>query len=209
MRAYIPKTTILVALWCLISAGAMLITFLPVAVLAGLGQWAILRSRVPLRRVSAIPFALSFPVGQFPSYLMFLVASVNGVGGLDGPPEWFVAVSLASGGLLAGLGQFLGLPKSWRNFAIWIPATSLAWAVVALGDLPIKGMLVLSAVCSGLVTALAMLALSPWPSHEPERRPVEGFAGAHVGATPATTAHAAGLTNERRKNGDRGTAAPE
>jgi len=117
---------------------------------------------------------------------MFLVAYVNGVGGFDGPPEWFVAVSLASGGLLAGLGQFLGLPKSWRNFAIWIPATSLAWAVMALGDLPIKGMLVLSAVCSGLVTGLAMLALSPWPSHEPERRPVEGFAGARVGATQRT-----------------------
>ena len=112
-----------VALWSVVSATAMLTTFLPVGLLAGLGQWWILRSRLQLGRASAIPFALSFPVGQVPSFLVYVVASARGVGGIDGPPEWFVAATLASGGLFAGLIQFLGLPKSWRNFAIWIPAT--------------------------------------------------------------------------------------
>ena len=161
MRSHIPKTAVLVASWSVMSAAAMLMTFLPVGVLAGFGQWMILRSRLPLTRVSAIPFALSFPIGQFPSFAMYALAYMNGLGGFDGPPEWFVVVTLASGGLFAALSQFLGLPKTWRNFAIWIPATSLAWGVTALGDLPIRGVIVLSAACSGLVTGLAMLALSP------------------------------------------------
>jgi hypothetical protein len=163
------KATVLVALWSVISGAAMLITFLPVGLLAGLGQWWILRLRLHLTRGSAIPFALSFPVGQVPSYLIYLVAYTSGFGGYDGPPEWFVAVTLASGGLSAGLVQFLGLPKSWRNFAIWIPATALGWAVAALGDLGMRGMLVISAVFSGLVTGLAMLALSPRPQDALER----------------------------------------
>lgn len=161
MRGHIPKAAVLVALWSVISGAAMLISFLPVGLLAGLGQWLILRSRLHLTRGSAIPFVLSFPVAQVPSYLIYLVAYTGGFGGYDGPPEWFVAVTLASGGLFAGLVQFLGLPKSRRNFAIWIPASALGWAVAALGDLGIRGMLVIAAVFSGLVTGLAMLALSP------------------------------------------------
>lgn len=198
MRGHIPQTTLLVALWSVISAAAMLITSLPVGVVAGLGQWLILRSRLPLTRTSAIPFTLSFPAGQFPSYVLYALAYMNGFGGLDGPPEWFVAVTLASGGLLAGLSQFLGLPKTWRNFAIWIPATSLAWGASALGDLPIRSVVVLSAVCSGLVTGLAMLALSPRPSRDFGRSALEGFAGARVGATPRKTAGAGRVTNQRR-----------
>ena len=155
------RATTLVAMWSVVSAAAMLTTFLPVGLLAGLGQWWILRSRLHMGRVSAIPFALSFPIGQVPSFLVYAVASARGVGGIDGPPEWFVAATLASGGLFAGLLQFLGLPKSWRNFAIWIPATCLAWAVAALGDVPMRGMVVLSALSSGLVSGLAMLTLLP------------------------------------------------
>ena len=198
MRGYIPKTTVLVALWSVISADAMLMTFLPVGVLAGLGQWMILRSRLPLTRVSAIPFALSFPIGQFPSYAMYAVAYMNGLGGLDGPPEWFVAVTLASGGLLAALSQFLGLPKTWRNFGIWIPATSLAWGVAALGDLPIRGVVVLSAACSGFVTGTAMLVLSPRRSSDAEvRSSLEGFAGAAARIATGKQTRT-GLANERR-----------
>ena len=179
MRGSILKTTLLVALWSLISAAAMLSTFLPIDLLAGLGQWRILRSRLQLGKASAVMFALSFPVGQLPSYLMYMMAYGSGMGGFDGPPEWFVALSLAAGGLLAGLSQFLGLPKSWRNFFIWIPATSLGWAVATLGDLEIGGMIVLSALLSGLVTGLAMLTLRERPHRDTARR------GAHEGSPAA------------------------
>src|SRR5439155_19694263 len=100
------------------------------------------------------------------------------------------------GGLVAALSQFLGLPKTWRNFAIWIPATSLAWGVAALGDLPIRGVVVLSAACSGLVTGLAMLALSPRRSSDSSAQSApEGFAGAGIGTRKETRPR---LTNERR-----------
>ena len=184
MRGQNLKTTVLVVLWSAIFTVAMLVTFFPVGVLAGLGLWAILRARLSLTRASAIPFALSFLVGQFPSYFTYAFAYINGFGGVEGPPEWFIAVTLASGGLLAGLCQFLGLPKSWRNFGIWIPASSLAWGVTALGDLPIRGIVVFSALCSGLVTGLAMLALSPRPSSDfTERSEIEGLATARARTT--------------------------
>jgi hypothetical protein len=139
----------------------MLVTFVPAGIAAGLVQWTIVRTRLPLSRVSAIPFALAFVVGQFPSYALYAEAAINGFGGLEGPPEWFVAVALALGGLLAGLTQFLGLPKTWRNFFVWVPASCAAWAMTAAGDLPIRGGLIFFALCSGLTTGLAMLALSP------------------------------------------------
>ena len=40
MRGYFLKTSVLVALWTVMSAAAMLMTFLPLGVLAGLGQRA-------------------------------------------------------------------------------------------------------------------------------------------------------------------------
>jgi hypothetical protein len=178
------KTTALVALWSVVSAAAMLTTFLPIGLLAGLVQWWILRPRLGLRRASAIPFALSFPIGQVPSFLMYLFASARGVGGVEGPPEWFVAATLAAGGLSAGLVQFLGLPKLWRNFVIWIPASALAWGVAALGDVPIKAMLVLSALLSGLVSGLAMLTLSVAQPHKPDRRPASKNSEVPMRAAP-------------------------
>jgi hypothetical protein len=183
-------TAALVGLWSIVSGAAMIITFLPVGLLAGLGQWWILRSRLQLTTGTAIPFALSFPIGQVPSYLIYLVAYTSGFGGYDGPPEWFVGVTLAAGGLFAGLVQFVGLPKSWKNFAIWIPSSTLGWAVAALGDLGIRGMLVISAVLSGLVTGLAMLSLSPRP-HDPSER----FSKRRRQAT-TPTASAAGLSRK-------------
>lgn len=199
MRGPILKATLLVALWSVISAAAMLTEFLPVDLLAGLGQWLILRSRLQLGRASAAPFALSFPVGQLTGVLMYLVAYGSGFGGFDGPPEWFVAVSLASGGLLASLSQFLGLPKSWRNFFIWIPASSLAWAVAALGDLDLRGMVVLSAILSGLVTGLAMLTLTERPQRDAARRADrEGIPSGRRGQMSKKAARAAEPTKGRR-----------
>ena len=170
MRRTVLTPVGLVAVWCAVSAPGMLTPFLPVSVLAGMGQWWVLRLRVPVTPVSAFAFAVAFPLGQLPAYFFFMIAYVEGFGGFDGPPEWVVALALASGGLLAGLVQFLGLPKSWKNFAIWVPATSFAWAVAVLGDIPFRGMLILSALLSGLVTGLAMLALTP----RRERVPLEG-----------------------------------
>lgn len=198
MRGPILKTALLVALWTAISAAAMLNTFLPVDLLAGLGHWWILRSRLQLGKASAALFALSFPVGQLPSFLMYMAAYGSGLGGFDGPPEWFVALSLAGGGLLAGLCQFLGLPKSWKNFFIWIPASSLGWAVAALGDLEIRGMVVLSALISGLVTGLAMLSLAERPHHEGRRAAREGSSGGGRGGVSRKAARAAGLAKGRR-----------
>jgi hypothetical protein len=170
MRSQTVRAIGLVALWSAVSAAAVLVPLVAVGVAAGLGQWWILRSRLNLPWTAAVPFALSFPAGQFPSYLMYLVVYTTGFGGLDGPPEWFLTVALAGGGLMAGMCQFLGLPKSWKNLRIWIPATCLAWAVTALGDLNVRGMVVLSALFSGLVTGLAMLALSPRPVVNSKRR---------------------------------------
>lgn len=199
MTGPIVKATLLVALWSVISAAAMLNTFLPVDLAAGLGLWWILRSRLHLGKASAVPFALSFPLGQLPSFLMYMVAYGRGFGGFDGPPEWFVALSLASGGLLAGLSQFLGLPKSWKNFFVWVPATSLAWAVAALGDLDIRGMVVLSAILSGLVTGLAMLTLADWPQPDSGRRADrEGIPGGRRGQMSKKAARAAEPTKGRR-----------
>jgi hypothetical protein len=190
------RTVVSVALWSAVTSVGMLVTGVPAGIAAGLGQWWILRSRLNLGRGSAIPFALSFPVGQFPSYVMYLAAYSSGLGGVDGPPQWFLAVALASGGLLAGICQFLGLPKSWSNFRIWIPATCLAWAVTAL-DLNIRGLPVLTAVLSGLTTGLAMLALSSWPQDAPQRKADQG----RVRGRPAAAAKAAagsGRTGGRR-----------
>lgn len=157
-RSKIPT---LVVVWSLLTGMAMLVTFVPAGIAVGLVQWAIVRTRLSLSRVSAIPFALAFVVGQFAPYALYAEAAINGFGGLEGPPEWFVVVALAAGGLLAGLTQFLGLPKMRQNFFIWIPTSTAAWAMMAAGDLPIRGALILSALGSGLTTGLAMLALSP------------------------------------------------
>lgn len=186
MRRNLLKPILLGALWFTSSAAGVLTPFLPVSLLAGVGQWFVLRSRLPLTRASAIAFAFAFPLGQLPSHFFFMVAYVNNFGGFDGPPEWYVAATLASGGLLAGLVEFLSLPKSWKNFAIWVPATSLAWAVAVLGDIEIRGMLVLSALFSGLVSGLAMLALSP----RRERLPVEGLLGDRRSRPERKSAHA-------------------
>jgi hypothetical protein len=164
MRRATLKTVSIVVVWSVISAAAMLVTLVPVGLAAGLRQWWLLRTRLDLGRLAAIPFALSFPTGQFPSYVLYLAVYASGFGGLDGPPDWFVPVTLASGGAIAGLCQFLGLPKSRRNALIWIPATSFAWSITALGDLNIRGMVVISALLSGAFTAAAMLALSSRPT---------------------------------------------
>src|SRR5262245_10700392 len=164
MHGRLQKPSILVTLWMAMFASGMLLPlgliFLPVALLVGLGVWWILRWQLPLSRAAAAAFAVSLPLAQLPPYLLYFTASSMGVGGLDGPPEWLVPLALASGGLTAGLIQFLGLPKSGRNFALWVAASVLAWTVSWLGDIPIKGMVVLSALLSGLVTGWAMLLLS-------------------------------------------------
>src|SRR5215210_6726755 len=121
------KPPVLVALWTAIFASGLLIPlglrYLPAAMLVGLGEWWILRMRVPIGRGAAVAFAVSLPLSQWPPYLLYFTAYSMGFGGLDGPPEWFVPMTLASGGLAAGLIQFLGLPRSGQNFALWIPAT--------------------------------------------------------------------------------------
>jgi hypothetical protein len=185
MSRHSLRTAGLVAAWSLISATAMLITLVPVGVAAGVAQWAILRRRLNLGWRSAIAFGLSFPAGQFPAYVIYLAVYASGFGGFDGPPGWFVSVTLASGGLLAGVCQFLGLPKSRRNFVIWVPATSIAWMAAALGDLNLRGAVTLSALLSGLVTGLAMLALSK------EGRAGEAGKAGGERADPASPAHRA------------------
>jgi len=194
MRVNVPKTIVLVVVWTAVSAAGMLTPFLPISVLAGLGQWIVLRSRLALTRGSAIAFAVAFPLGQLPTHFFFMVAYVEGFGGFDGPPEWYVAATLASGGFLAGLVEFLGLPKSWKNFAIWVPVTSLAWAVSVLGDIEVSGMLVLSAILSGVVSGLAMLALSP----RRERVLVGGLVGDRRSSRPEQQGPRAVVNRQRR-----------